>query len=101
MNPKDKRHQDSQPLKDVIDHFLKAYSLEYKMKELDIVAAWPELMGGAIAFRTKSITIKNKTLYLEINSAVMRDELYHGKKVIIERINTFARTEVINDVWFS
>jgi predicted nucleic acid-binding Zn ribbon protein len=99
MKPFDKRSADSQPLKEVIDRFLKAFSLENKMKEMDVIAAWPELMGSAVAFRTKSIKIHNKILYLEINSSVMREELLNGKAIIITRINEKAGKQLINDVW--
>ena len=99
MKSFDKRSADSQPLKEVIDRFLKAFSLENKMKEMDVIAAWPELMGSAVAFRTKSIKIHNKILYLEINSSVMREELLHGKSIIINRINEKAVKQLINDVW--
>ncbi|MCF8330088.1 MAG: DUF721 domain-containing protein [Crocinitomicaceae bacterium] len=99
MKSFDKRSADSQPLKEVIDRFLKAFSLENKMKEMDVIAAWPELMGSAVAFRTKSIKIHNKILYLEINSSVMREELLHGKAIIITRINEKAGKQLINDVW--
>jgi len=95
----DKRKSESQPLKNVIDKFLKAYSLENKMKEMDIIAAWPELMGSAVAFRTKSIKIHNKVLYLEITSSVMREELLNGKQIILNRINEAAGKELINDLW--
>ncbi len=99
MKPFDKRSADSQPLKEVIDRFLKAFSLENKMKEMDVIAAWPELMGSAVAFRTKSIKIHNKILYLEINSSFMREELLNGKEIIITRINEKAGKQLINDVW--
>ena len=101
MNSFDKRSADSQPLKVVIDRFLKAFSLESKMLELDIIAAWPELMGSAVAFRTKNIKIQNKILYLEITSSVMRAELLNGKGIIISRLNEKAGKELINDIWFS
>ena len=99
MKSFDKRSADSQPLKEVIDRFLKAFSLENKMKEMDVIAAWPELMGSAVAFRTKSIKIHNKILYLEINSSVMREERLNGKEIIITRINEKAGKQLINDVW--
>ena len=99
MSSMEKRKSESQPLKNVIDKFLKAYSLENKMKEMDIIAAWPELMGSAVAFRTKSIKIHNKVLYLEITSSVMREELLNGKQIILNRINEAAGKELINDLW--
>jgi len=100
MSLTNKRKSESQPLKNVIDRFLKAYSLENKMKEMDIIAAWPELMGSAVAFRTKSIKIHNKVLYLEITSSVMREELLNGKQIILSRLNERAGQLIINDVWF-
>ncbi len=95
-----KRTSNEAPLKEVIDRWLKAYRLDGKMKELDVINAWPEMMGTAVAHRTKEISIKNKTLYLKMDSSVMRDELAHGKQVIIQRINETAGCELITDVWF-
>lgn len=95
-----KRTSNEAPLKDVIDRWLKAYGLDGKMKELDVINAWSELMGTAVAHRTKEIKIKNGTLYLKMDSSVMRDELSHGKQVIIQRVNERAGYQLINDVWF-
>lgn len=95
-----KRTSNEAPLKDVIDRWLKAYGLDGKMKEMDVIAAWPELMGTAVAHRTKEITIRNRKLILKIESSVMRDELAHGKAIVIQRINEHAGFEMINDVWF-
>ena len=101
MREDNRRSSDEEPLKDLIDKFLKAYSLEGKMKEYDIIAAWPELMGKAVAHRTKEIHIKHQTLYLKIDSSVRREELLNGKQIIIERVNKEAGCQLINDIWFS
>lgn len=95
-----KRNSNEAPLKDVLGRWLKAYGLDTKMKELDVIAAWPEMMGIAVANRTAEIKIKNKILYLRMESSVMRDELAHGKSLIIQRVNEFAGFEIIKDVWF-
>lgn len=96
-----KRTSNEAPLKEVIDRWLKAYKLDGKMKEIEVVNSWPELMGTAVAHRTKEISIRNKTLYLKMESSVMRDELAHGKSIIIQRVNEFAGFEIINDIWFA
>lgn len=88
------------PLKELVDRWMKAHGFEGKMKELDVVNAWSNLMGTAVAHRTKDIKIKGKTLYLTMDSSVMRDELAHGKSIIIQRINDFAECELITDIWF-
>lgn len=95
-----KRTSNEAPLKEVIDRWLKAYRLDGKMKELDVIQAWPEMMGTAVANRTSEIKIRDKKLYLKMESSVMRDELAHGKDVIIQRVNEYAGFEIINDVWF-
>lgn len=88
------------PLKELVDRWMKAHGFSNKMKELDVIQAWPELMGTAVAHRTKEIKIRNKTLFLTMDSSVMRDELAHGKTVIIQRVNDFAQQEIITDIWF-
>ena len=63
-----KRTANQSTLGEVIDKLMKAYRLDGKMKELDIIDAWPEMMGIAVSNRTKNITIKNKTLFLTMVS---------------------------------
>lgn len=101
MKEDHRRSAEEQPLKEVIDKFLKAYAWDGKMKEMDVIAAWPELMGVAVANRTKEIRIQNKKLYLTIDSSVMREELLLGKQIIIDRLNDYAGQELINDIWFA
>ena len=101
MKEDHRRSAEEQPLKEVIDKFLKAYAWDGKMKEMDVVAAWPELMGIAVANRTKEIRIQSKKLYLTIDSSVMREELLLGKQIIIDRLNQYAGQEIVNDIWFA
>ena len=43
-----KRNSNEAPLSTIIDKLMRAYGLEGNMKELDVIAAWPELMGPAV-----------------------------------------------------
>ncbi len=94
------RNPNETTLHEVIDKLLRAYRLDAKMKEMDIIQAWPEMMGVAVANRTSKISIKNKIMYLTMDSSVMRDELLHGKQIIIHRVNEKAGFEMITDIWF-
>ncbi|TNE53053.1 MAG: DUF721 domain-containing protein [Bacteroidetes bacterium] len=96
-----KREQEERSLGDVITRIMKAYQLDDKMIEMDVLARWEELMGRAVAVRTKKISIRNGVLHLELDSSVMREELMYGKSIIIQRINETAGKELIRDVWFS
>jgi hypothetical protein len=95
-----KRSKDDQKIDVVIDKLLKAYRLEGKMLEMEIINSWEELMGKAVAFRTENIAFRNKVMHLKLNSSVMRDELLAGKQVIIERVNQKAGEQFITDIWF-
>lgn len=100
MKDKNRLNEDMD-LDKIIKKMMRAWGFEKKMTELDIVEAWPVLMGKGVAYRTSNITIQNKVLYLTLNSSVMRDELQFGKTVIIQRVNEFAGKTIINDVWFN
>lgn len=96
-----KRNSDDKPLGDIIEKLMKAYGLENKMKELDVIDAWEDLMGKAVAARTKTLKINQKTLFVVMDSSVMREELQHGKQIIIDRLNKFAGFEIINNIYFA
>ena len=95
-----KRTANQSTLGEVIDKLMKAYRLDGKLKEMDVIQAWGEMMGLAVANRTKNIQIRNKTLFLTMDSSVMRDELSYGKEVIIQRVNEKAGFEMITNVFF-
>jgi predicted nucleic acid-binding Zn ribbon protein len=95
-----KRTSNETPLKELIDKLMKAYQLDGKLNEMNVLEAWPEMMGIAVANRTVDLKIRNKTLYITMDSSVMRDELAHGKTIILHRVNEKAGYEMITDVWF-
>ena len=91
---------DAVSMKIAVQSYLKAMGLDQKMLELDLLSKWEELMGEAVSARTESKEIKEKILYLKINSSVMRDELFQSRSVIIKRLNEAAGFEIITDVFF-
>mgnify|MGYP000052239306 CR=1 FL=1 len=94
------RSQEDQKISRIMDKMFRAYGLEGKMKEMDVLNAWEEMMGKAVANRTEKLFISNKVLHIKLTSSVMRDELQFGKQVIIQRVNQLAGDELIHDIWF-
>jgi predicted nucleic acid-binding Zn ribbon protein len=92
---------DDKPLKGMIDKFLRAYNLDGRMDEMNIVNNWEELVGLNISNRTKKVSIKNRMLYIELDSAVMREELKNHKSLILQKVNTFAGKKLVDDLWLS
>jgi predicted nucleic acid-binding Zn ribbon protein len=99
-NPDFLRDSDEKPLGQIVGKIMKAYGLEKRMKEMDVLKGWPEMMGIAVANRTTNLRINNRILYISMDSAVMREELLNGKQIILQRVNDFAGQKIIDDVWF-
>jgi hypothetical protein len=99
MNEKERKSEFT-PLGEIVDKMMKAYRLDGKLKEIEVLNKWEEMMGKAVALRTRSLFINGKVLILELDSSVMREELHNGKSIIIQRVNETAGFEIINDIWF-
>ncbi|MBU2018578.1 MAG: DUF721 domain-containing protein [Bacteroidetes bacterium] len=95
------RKNNDAPLKDLVDKLMKAYNLDGRMKEMNIVNNWEQIVGPAIFRRTESIKLNNRKLILTLKSSVMRDELIMIKTELIQRVNEFAKEELVDDIWFS
>lgn len=47
---------------------------------------WQKTVNAAIVKRTKNIFFRNNTLYLEINSCVLKNELAHKKTELLKEL---------------
>lgn len=87
-------------LKDAIHELLSIYKLKGKYNETHVIAAWSRLMGPMIANRTGKIFIKNKKLYVQINSAPLKNELSMSRSKILEMLNRDVSADVLEEVIF-
>lgn len=88
------------PLKEAIDRMIDTYRLRNRFDQSYVVAHWDKIMGNAIGSRTKQVYILNRTLFLQIESAPLRNELVRAKSKIIELINREMKTNLVDDVVF-
>jgi hypothetical protein len=63
------------------------------MDQIDVKDAWCNLMGNGVNSYTKNVVLKG-TLYVELSSSVLREELSHGKTKIVTMINEELRRDV-------
>jgi len=87
-------------LKQAIDKLLNHYKLRGKFDETGIIAMWPDIMGSAVANRTKQIYIHQKKLFVRIESSVVKNELLMVKSAILDKLNEKAGSQVITDIVF-
>lgn len=77
-------------LKQAIDKLLNHYKLRGKYDETGVVTLWPEVMGTAVANRTKQVYVSNGKLFVRIESSVVKNELLMVKTAIMDKLNERA-----------
>jgi len=92
------RKSNTQTIASVIKDYLKEAQIERKLKEVQVVNSWEELVGKTIARRTNRIYIKNGKLYLHMNSSIVKNELLMHREYIIESINSNAGEEIVKEI---
>lgn len=93
-----KRTNDSEPISDVLKGFIEANNLQKGMDAVNVRDAWKNLMGPGVNNYTSEIMLKNGTLYVQLTSAVLREELSYGRAKIVTMINEELGREVVRDV---
>jgi predicted nucleic acid-binding Zn ribbon protein len=76
-----------QPLKDALNELLDTYHLKERVNELRLKENWENIFGKTIARYTQKISVRNKKLFVTIDSASLRQELTFNKEAMIGRIN--------------
>ncbi len=85
-------------MKEAIKQMLKVYRLDRKFDETALLAAWPELIGSAIANRTTQLYIRDKKLYVKVESAVIKHELMLMRTQILGRMNEHVGKVVVEEL---
>jgi hypothetical protein len=93
-----KRLNNESSIGDVLKEIIQSNKLQPGMDQISVKEAWVSLMGNGVNSYTKNVTLKGSTLYVELTSAVLREELSHGKSKIIAMINEELRRDIVKDV---
>ena len=93
-----KRDGNEQSLADILKGIIRDNRLQPGMDDVLVREAWKNLMGNGVNHYTRSVALKGHTLYVELTSAVLREELTLGKSKIISMVNEELGREVIKEV---
>lgn len=94
------RKANDKSLKEAIEQMLQVYKIKRRYDETAIIASWPQLVGKSVANRTKELFISDKKLFLRIESSVIKNELMLIRSQIIEKINTDAKSVLVEEIIF-
>lgn len=95
-----KRLNNENSVGEVLKHIIEANKLQLGIDQITVKEAWIALMGNGVNSYTKEVTLRKNTLYVELTSAVLRQELSYGKEKIIRMINEEFRRDVVKEIVF-
>ncbi len=88
-------------LKQAIEALINNFKIEERLNETAIITEWERIVGKMVARHTSNIYIKNKVLFVELDSAALRNELSYAKTRLIAAVNAEVKANVITDIVFS
>jgi len=91
-----KRNNENLSISDALKEFVETNRLEKGLNKVNVAEAWTNLMGNGVNNYTTSINLERETLYVQLSSSVLREELSYGKEKIINMLNEELGKNIIN-----
>ncbi|MEQ8927482.1 MAG: DUF721 domain-containing protein [Fulvivirga sp.] len=92
------RKSNTSTVGEALGDMLKQYHLNERFDQNRLLSSWEKLMGNTIANRTSKIFIKNKVLFVELNSAPLKNELNLSKDKLKSIIEKEIGPGIINEI---
>lgn len=84
----------------ILENYLSRAGLQPRIQEQRIMDAWEQMVGKAIAEMTEPVRVRNRVLQVKVTNSVWMHELQFHKKLIIQKLNEYTGSRVIQDLWF-
>jgi hypothetical protein len=92
------RKSNTEPLKDALNRWLKAVGAEQKLKELNLLKHWEEVVGRTVGNATEKIFIEKSVLYLKFNSPIVKNEVMMTRSIIAKKMNDLSGEILIREI---
>jgi ribosomal protein S19E (S16A) len=83
---------------DAIQQFLREYKSSDKLKEAKINSEWAKIVGPVFSKHTVSIYLKQRYLYVRMDAASVKHELYMARNILIRAINKELGEDAIEKI---
>jgi hypothetical protein len=92
------RKKNTQKIDEVIKEYLKALKIDDKLKEVELINSWESIVGKTISRSTKNIFIHQRRLYVQLNSSIIRNELFMLREGLKKALNDKVGESIIDDI---
>ncbi len=90
-----KRNNENLSISDALKEFVSTNRLEKGLEKVNVADAWAKLMGNGVNNYTTAVQLERDTLYIQLSSSVLREELSYGKQKIIGMLNEELGKDII------
>ena len=87
-----------QKLGDLIREFIQMHKGPDYLDEMKIINSWKAVVGSFIALHTIDLAIRNKMLFVRVDSDALRMELSYSKSVLKDNLNGLVGREIITEI---
>ena len=94
------RRNKAESIGQIIRQYLRQEGLETPLNETRMAAAWPQVMGEAIARYTGDVFVSNQVLYVQLKSPALKANLMMGREALVQKLNDFVGAQVIRSIVF-
>ena len=94
------KKQEPQSIKKIIAQFIAANDMGQKLDETQLILLWPKIAGETVNAYTQSLQVRNRTLYVHLSSAVLRNELMMLRNELLRRYTEEFGHPVIDNIVF-
>ena len=82
-------------ISEALQEFVQDNKLQKGLDKVHVREVWNEQMGPAIEKYTTALKLERNTLYVQLSSSVLREELSYGKEKIIKMLNEELGRELV------
>ena len=93
-----KRNNSILNIQDALQDFVESNKLEKGLDKVNVRDAWAKLMGNGVNNYTTAVDLKNETLYIQLSSSALREELSYGKDKITSMLNEELGKNIIKKI---
>ncbi len=92
------RRRNSESLDNVLQQVLKEQHLDGKLAEVRLIKNWADIVGPNLAAHTEKLYIRGGTLYLHVDSAIVRNELMLMRNSLVKKLNESVGLNCIRNI---
>lgn len=94
------KKSNEQTLGEAIRELINTYRIKGKLDEVKLIGSWEKVTGKLIMKYTRDIYIKNRKLYIRIDSPALKNELMYSRSHMVDSLNREAGSTVIDEIVF-